>query len=76
MRLSQSSGQTGIAAKLKNVFAVPRSHGQPAKPAIVAIEIKSELKPQLREILDQSFGMNAVTLFPDMHGFAAAHRVW
>jgi len=64
------------AEKLEKVFSPERGHGQPPKPAIVAIEIKASLKPQLRDILDQSFGMTGITLFPDLHGFAAAHRVW
>jgi hypothetical protein len=63
------------ADKLDKVFSSARGVGQPPKPAIVGIEIKASLKPQLREILDQSFGMTGVTLFPDLHGFAAAHGV-
>ena len=64
------------ASKLVKVFSVSRGSGQPPKPAVVAIEIKASLKPQLRDILEQSFGLTGVALFPDFHGFAAAHRVW
>lgn len=61
--------------KLGKVFSNDRSVGQPPKPAIVGIEIHPDLKPALREVLEQSFGMTGVTLFPDLHGFAAAYGI-
>lgn len=60
------------AVKLSALLS-PRSAGRPAIPPLVAIRIPHEDKAKLREVVDMTYGLNSETLFPDFHGFAAAH---
>ena len=60
------------AAKLDKVFSRAVTRGRRPKPAVGSIEISASYKKDLRTTLDESFGLNATTLFPDLPGFAAA----
>jgi hypothetical protein len=62
-------------AKLDKVFFREVKRGRRPKPAVVSIEISASHKDGLRKTLDESFGLNATTLFPDLHGFAAARGI-
>ena len=48
---------------------------RPEIPPVVGIRVETRFKPQLREILDRTFGLNQESLFPDLAGFAIAHGV-
>ena len=59
---------------LKRVFSANMpAGGQPKAPAMLSIEIPNSLKEGIRKFLDESLGLSASSLFPDLPGFAQAH---
>ena len=56
-------------AKLRALFA-RRGAGRRAMPAVVGFHVPRGLKPYIRAILRDSFGIEHITLFPDPAGYA------